>query len=728
MDRMTAAPRPRAWQRRWLVAGTLAVLCVLPLAGTGWAQTPASGQIETEPPAAGPPEPAGTGEQQQQTAPKPRVEGGQVTVTAERIDVPLAENPAATSVVDESVLSTIPRGVAADEGLALVPGVTVDNQANSARVHLSIRGQGILTEHGIRGITVRLDGIPLNDPTGFVPDLYDVDWSTVDRIEVLRGPASALYGGGGSGGVLNIETAGGEPRPIAGRTAITLGSNGFAKVLAQASGTSDGASYRISASRTLGDGYRVHTAFDATNLYGKVHLDRGGPFRLSMVVMGTAYFNESAEGLNLEQVQEDPQQANPDALKYNEFQDTHRGTLGLVGSWDLAPGQQLGLTVYGRATGYRGSVPSSIIHRQFASYGASLQYSVESKLAGFANRFSAGLDLDWQDIDELRHPNLGDAVEGPERLADQSTFQRAAGLFLLDRMQLGKGWSILGGLRTDDLHYRLDDALDAGGVDRSGAADYSETTGRLGIAWNLRPSLGFYAAWGQGFLPPATEELASNPESLGGFNESLHPATSRSIEAGVRAIVKSRLTLDASVFRLLTEGDFGRYRMPERPHETFYRNAGDSRRWGVETELAWFPAERFTLRLAYTYSNFRYDTVAVGDEILEDTWLPNSPRHMASLDLQLRVGPSFTLGALAKARSRAYIDATNATWIDGYGLLDLRAAWRFQLGSRTGGELRFAVRNVTDTAYIAFTEPDPDGNSYQPGPGREWFVGAVLHL
>ena len=404
---MTAAPRPRAWQRRWLVAGTLAAFCVLALAGTGWAQSPASGQIETEPPAAGPPEPTETSEQQQETAPKPRVKGGQVTVTAERIDVPLAENPAATSVVDESVLSTIPRGVAADEGLALVPGVTVDNQANSARVHLSIRGQGILTEHGIRGITVRLDGIPLNDPTGFVPDLYDVDWSTVDRIEVLRGPASALYGGGGSGGVVNIVTADGGPGSITGRTDLTLGSNGFVKALAQASGTSEGASYRVSASRTLGDGYRVHTAFDATNLYGKIHLDRGGPFRLSMVVMGTAYFNENAEGLNLEQVQEDPQQANPDALKYNEFQDTHRGTLGLVGSWDLTPGQRLGLTVYGRATGYRESVPSSVIHRQFAGYGASLQYSLESKLAGLPNRFSAGLDLDWQDIDELRHPNLG---------------------------------------------------------------------------------------------------------------------------------------------------------------------------------------------------------------------------------------------------------------------------------------------------------------------------------
>ncbi len=56
-----------------------------------------------------------------------------------------------------------------------MPGVKVDNQADGERVHLSIRGQGILTETGIRRIKVVLDGLPLNDPTGFAPDLFDVD-------------------------------------------------------------------------------------------------------------------------------------------------------------------------------------------------------------------------------------------------------------------------------------------------------------------------------------------------------------------------------------------------------------------------------------------------------------------------------------------------------------------------------------------------------------------------
>ena len=73
-----------------------------------------------------------------------------------------------------------------------------------------------------------------------------------------------------------------------------------------------------------------------------------------------------------------------------------------------------------------------------------------------------------------------------------------------------------------------------GGVNLSGNADFSKTTARAGIAWNYKPNLGFYASWGQGFLPPATEELANNPDSLGGFNQHLRPATSRSEEIGAR--------------------------------------------------------------------------------------------------------------------------------------------------------------------------------------------------
>ena len=131
--------------------------------------------------------------------------------------------------MSDLTLKALPRAVGAEEALQIVPGVKVDNQADGERVHMSIRGQGLLTERGIRGITVLLDGIPLNDPSGFVPDLFDVDWANVGRIEVFRGVASALYGGASAGGIVNIATRDGGGGKAAVDASLTGGSYSFWK-------------------------------------------------------------------------------------------------------------------------------------------------------------------------------------------------------------------------------------------------------------------------------------------------------------------------------------------------------------------------------------------------------------------------------------------------------------------------------------------------------------------
>jgi outer membrane receptor for ferric coprogen and ferric-rhodotorulic acid len=83
------------------------------------------------------------------------------------------------------------------------------------------------------------------------------------------------------------------------------------------------------------------------------------------------------------------------------------------------------------------------------------------------------------------------------------------------------------------------------------------------------------------------------------------------------------------------------------------------------------------------------------------------------------------LGAGAEMQSRAYVDQSNATWISGYTLVNLRAAYRWT-GVARGAEVFVNVSNAGNVEYIAFTEPDPDGNSYQPGPTRQVFAGVRL--
>ncbi len=655
----------------------------------------------------------------------------QVKVVASRLNISLALIPAATSVVGPQSLDAMPRGIAIDEPLASVPGVKVDNQANGERVHLSIRGQGILSERGIRGIQVLYDGIPLNDPSGFCPDVFDVDWLGVQEVNVVRGPVAFLYGGGSAGGVIDIRTRAADFSPLHGGVWTEGGSNGFYKTRGEASGTGKGVSYLISGSRTAGDGYREHTAYWGNNIYGRLGFNPVRRLRLNPFVIGTGFFSQNAEGLNLNWGYPSANwwtMANPDSLTYNEYQLTHRVLGGITGQFEATENQRLSFTFYARHTGYTESVPSSVAHRGLNAPGGSAQYEVESGAGTVRNHLSIGLDLDSQFITDRPRANMGNAVDGAV-VADQSVTQRRTGGFITDRISVGQRLTLLAGLRFDRISNELTDRFRANGLDLSGSQNFKHATGRLGATWNLGKNTGIYASWGQGFMPPATEELYANPAALGGFNKSLVPAKSKGEELGVRSGVAGRVFWDVAFFHLATSNDFERYRITSRPLETFYGNAGESRRYGLESSVRWLPTPRVTVTAAHTYSNFtytRYSSLTYAGNLTGND-LPNSPRQQFYADASFEIVKTWVIGASTGGYSRAYIDPTNKTSIDAYGLLNARLSKSWH---RRGayGTFFVAGKNLTGKQYIAFTEPDPDGSSYQPGSNREVFCGVQVRF
>jgi iron complex outermembrane recepter protein len=657
-----------------------------------------------------------------------KVERQEITVNASRLDIPLSVNPAATSIVVPETLSQMPRGIASEEALEGVPSLKADNQANGERVHISIRGQGILSEHGLRGIEVLLDGIPLSDPSGFVPDLFDVDWNGLQEVYVMRGPVAVLYGGSSAGGVIDLHTR--QPEATTNGSFWSIGgSNGFYKARGELSGMAKGMGYDFALSRTAGDGYRQHTWFWGDIVSGRLYFKPKPSFRLNVFGIGTGYFNQNAEGLNLTWLAQDRTQANPDAITYNEYQKTTRFTGGITGDWTASDNQHLAFTFFSRPTTYTESVPSSVLHRTLTPLEGSVQYNFDHAGARIRNYLAIGFDLGGQFIDAYARPNLGNAVEGPELVADGSVTQSHLATYVMDRLNFGPKWTAFLSGRWDRITNSYADNLKLNGLDLSGSRIFTKPTGRVGVSWTPHQEITAYASWGTGFLPPATEELYANPDHLGGFNTHLVPATSQGPDIGVRGNLGFHLYYDVTFFYLQTKNDFERYRITGRPLETFYANGGESHRHGLETEARWLPTRWLTLSGAYTYSHMTYSNYVSrtypGD--LNGHYLPNIPINQFYADALLQLAKKFSVSARTITFSRAYIDPTNATWIDGYTLVGARIAreWQFK---QFWGSLFVSARNLTNTPYIAFTEPDPDGNSYQPGPGREWFGGLEFHF
>jgi len=476
----------------------------------------------------------------------------------------------------------------------------------------------------------------------------------------------------------------------------------------------------VSMSRAAADGYRDHNGFWSDNVYGRFRWTPNSRVEIRQVLGWTDYYEQNAEGLNLQQVQEDPRQANPDAAPFDEFYKTGRLTGGLLGRFRIASDQTLRLAGYLRSTKYKEPRPRELQRRELLSPGATLQYDLDLSIGPLKHYLSAGSDVAWQSIDEVRVYNPGGAKED-SLLANANVAQGGVGVFLIDRVELAHGWSFVVSGRYDGIDNTLHDHPFKDNPDLSGRRSFHRATGRAGLAWSPTPRLGLYGNWGQGFLPPATEELINNPVTYGGFNQNLTFATSSGEELGARGILPGGLSCELTAFLLDTKDDFDRYRLTQRPGLTFYRNLGYSRRYGVETHAGWNPARKLSTAVAYTWSHFTYTR----PDAIKHNWLPNSPEHILSVDAAYELLPRLTFGIASEMQSRWLVDPQNSASVAGFALwgANLRYGWR--LGALEGDAM-VAARNAFGAKYMAFTEPDPDGNSYQPGPRQEYFARISL--
>src|SRR5690606_4335459 len=135
-----------------------------------------------------------------------------VTVTSTGIVQPAFTTPASVDVIDGSTMRDSQMQVNLSESLARVPGMLIQNRENYAQdLQLSVRGYGARSTFGVRGVRIYVDGIPATMPDG-QGQTSNIDISSIDHVEVLRGPFSALYGNS-SGGVVQIHTEEGRLPP-----------------------------------------------------------------------------------------------------------------------------------------------------------------------------------------------------------------------------------------------------------------------------------------------------------------------------------------------------------------------------------------------------------------------------------------------------------------------------------------------------------------------------------
>ncbi|WP_092015271.1 TonB-dependent receptor family protein [Marinobacter daqiaonensis] len=649
-----------------------------------------------------------------------------ITVSAPRLERDIYATPAAVSTLNQREIRRGEQGVRLDESLETVPGLYIQNRNNFAQgQRISIRGFGARAPFGIRGLHIRVDGIPYTLPDGQA-QIDSVDLAGARQIEVIRGPSSVLYGNA-AGGVIDITTTDGRyirQSPVIG---LQAGSHGLRQVNLQAGGEQGDWHYYASGTALHSDGYRDQSEVEKYLLNSKLgyRLDNDRSVSVLLNLLDTPKA-EDPGGLTREAAEEDPSQA----WRFSRLLDAGQSVeQQLVGAHyrdgDFAAGA-VDVRAFYSWRDFEQQLPfpgPSLINYQRDYFGGGLEYSRDTELAGRPLTWVTGLDLGWQQDDRGRRSVDADGnITGVT--ADEYQQAQSTGVFLQGEWLLTNAVALSGGVRHDRVALEIDDDFLADGSEDNGERTFREWSGSIGLSFRYRPSHQLYATVGNAFETPTFTEFA-RPDGGGGFNPNLEPQQAWNYEVGARGLFDNGVEYELALFSANVEDELVPFENSD--GRTFFENAGRTSRDGIEAGIRWPFHSAWTATSSVTWARYRFDRFEEEGDDLSGNELPGLPGVLwhGGLAWQGLGGRFAEVGA--HYEGDFYADNANTESVDSHWRFDFKVGDSWRLGGDNSLDLYAGVRNLLDEEYFENVRVNANFDRYyEPAAGRTFYAGIEL--
>ncbi|PUZ23326.1 TonB-dependent receptor [Chitinophaga parva] len=663
-----------------------------------------------------------------------------VVVSASRTAEKRSEAPVAISTISAQTIADN-KANRLDQLLNQVSGVMMVNLGNEQH-EMSIR-QPMTTKSLFLYLE---DGIPIRTTGVYNHNaMLELNMTAARQIEIIKGPASSLYGAEAIGGAVNIITA--APPALPGGTfSLQANNNGYKRADVQA-GTSFGkwgmlvsgyyanrhngpidysdfhktavtvrADYKANVhtlwtnSITLADYYSDMTgALDSTHF---AHHDYSTPYsftyRKTYALRARSTlshrWNEQSETQVSAVFRDNAVKQNPSYYIYNDY---HKANGVYVGDPMLAHGQ--------------------VNENAFSSYSLLVQHQqrfrfLQSKLiAGLSGDFSPA-DY-WANYIRIQRNAKGNYVgytKTDSSLSNYKTNISNVAAYAHYELSPARGLKIVAALRFDEYRYNYKNHLPASAY--SGApstvTDYNRLTPKLGFTYNYH-NVGVYGNYSQGFVPPQITDL------FGGVKVPfLDSQTFYNYEVGGwMSLLQQKLYADVSLYQM--DGtheiisvlqDDGTYRN---------QNAGKTRHRGVEYGITYHPATSWTLRVSATNAQHTFQDYTEKGVSYAGKEMAGAPHFTSNMAATWKPGfvKGLRLGVEWQHQGGYWMDNANTSRYGGFDVVNVRAGYQFG---------RFEVwtnaLNVGNRYYATIASSSGYGKSYNLGDPREFNVGLSCHL
>lgn len=667
-----------------------------------------------------------------------------MVVTAAPTTVSELDTPAAVSVVNGDEMRQAAPRVNLSESLGAVPGLQVQNRQNYAQdLQLSIRGFGSRSTYGVRGLRIYVDGIPATMPDG-QGQTSNIDIGSVDTIEVLRGPFSALYGNS-SGGVINVTSQTGTQPPTV-EASSYYGSFGTWHYGMKATGAvGDGShagdvDYTVSTNRFTTHGYRDHSGARKNLANARLGVRINDVSKLTLLLNSVDIKANDAGGLTADEWRDNPRQS-PRGDQYNTRKNTRQTQAGLRYERQLSAQDDLSVMMYAgerettqfqsipRAPQLKPSHAGGVIDLTRHYQGIDTRLTHRGELL-VPVTLTAGLD--YENMSERRkgYENFV-MVNGAPQYGGQGALRRNernlmwnVDPYLQTQWQLTDKLSLDAGVRYSSVWFDSNDYyITPGNGDDSGDASYHKWLPAGSLKYALTDAWNVYLSAGRGFETPTINELSYRSDNQSGLNFGLKPSTNDTVEIGSKTRIGNGL-FTAALFQTNTDNEIvvdsssgGR---------TSYKNAGKTRRQGMELGLDQQFGESWRLKAAWTWLDATYRTNVCDDASCNGNRIPGIARNMGYASFGYQPEQGWYAGSDIRYMSDIMANDENTAKAPSWTVVGLTTGYKWSYG-RMDMDLFGRIDNLFDREYVgSVIVNESNGRYYEPAPGRNYGIGLNL--
>lgn len=602
------------------------------------------------------------------------LDADEIFVTATKMDKAVKNIGGAVYMIQESELrQSDSRNI--QDVLTRVPGVFTQDKFHNEHNVVTFRGVGLHT-YVTRGILVLVDGISVNEAMG--RSVFEgINLENAERVEILKGPVSALYGPNGITGVINIITKK-APEKLDGSLSYTNGAYNSKRFSGQLGTTFGKTGVYANALVYSSDGYMDRNAYDTKKINTRLSSEFDMLGSLDLTFDYTESTIDYAGSLTREQYEND-ETAGTSKYTGSEKQLMR---LGLRSVKDLNKKSHIASNIYYRSRFDQG-------HYMDIRYGESDlnllggEIQLQSKIMKDKIRYVVGASHDRETGDSQTYNRDEDGIV-QDLIGDGTSNYNISGAYTQADVSILTNLTAILGIRYDNVAYDWQDNFLPDSSNTSASTTIGAVSPKFGIAYNPFELMTIFGNWGRGFNPPEMDQLFSSDSES---NPDLKPEYLTNYEIGIRGRLGPRVNYQISAFKM----DFVDQVVKDEETD-YYENIGNTEHKGLETSINAMIMQNMMIYLNYSYLKASF----VDHPLYEGNALVKIPENQIGAGVRMTLLNDLTVSLDYKWMDKFFMDNEETNIYDGHSVVNAKMRYNYKRY-----HVALSVDNLLDTHYAS---------------------------